>query len=383
MLDLINSILKGIITFLSNEIILELISNIIVGVLAFVGVCLGIRRIKKQLIDDYIEKKITQTQQINDKVLIKSRDVLASFEQSYTENKNISEDELDNIIKTCSDLSRTSEDAGKEVSTIAYLLYKTVKDLKPIYNHITKNEKSYEILTLSDVINLVSSSLHLIIYYCTNSIPIPSQTKLQKRSLIKQPLRKYLNDKGFYSLKDQPFGLTLNPTSEVILTYSEIVGNTKSSIFSRNLFLFLRNNVPLAYQMMSRGIYVPLIINKKEEDFLLGNPTMHLIKIKKIKRIGEKNGDFIEFYYSNISPSFYFVDNLDLNSFQSEFINDVFLDKQFKFNNEEYELSKKLQETIKVTISLEVAKENFKKNRSVFERKLRTINSHYKTFQSL
>lgn len=348
---------------------MDLIGEIVVGVLAFIGAYLGTKRIKKHLIDNYIEKRVTQAQEVNDAVLSKSRDLISSFEKSYTENKPISENELNKIIENCRELSRTSEDGGKEVSTIAYLLYKTVKDLKPDYKDT--EGRSFEGLSLGDVINLVSNSLRLIIYYCTNSAPIPFRTRLKKRSVIKRKLRKYLSDKKFYGLKHQPFGLTLNPNSEVILRYTEIVGKTSSAIYSRNLFLFLQSNIPLAYQMIVRKIYMPLIIDKKTEEdgIFFDNYEMHLVKIKGVKSIGEESGNFVEFYYSNINPVFSFIKGMKIEKFRSEFTNDVFLEKDFELADN-YKLQKKLNETIKVKVSLDIAKENYKKNKWALKYKL-------------
>ena len=139
---------------------MEIIGEIVVGILAFIGAYLGTKRIKKHLIDNYIEERVTKAQNVNDEVLSKARDIISSFEQTYTENKPISEEELNKIIEQCRDLSKKSEDGGKEVSSVSYLLYQTVKDLKPSYKG--KDEKGFEILTLGDVVNLVDKSLRLI-----------------------------------------------------------------------------------------------------------------------------------------------------------------------------------------------------------------------------
>lgn len=341
---------------------MELVGNVVVGILAFIGAYLGTKRIKKQLIDNYIEDRVTKAQKVNDMVLSKARDMISSFEQTYTENKPISEEELNNIINQCRELSKKSEDAGKEVSTVCYLLHQTVKDLKTNY----KDDiiKSYERLTLGDVINLVDSSLRLIVYYCTSSAPIPFSTRLIKRSVIKKRLRKYLKDKMFYGLKHQPFGLTLDPNSEIILRYSEIVNRINSSIYSRNLFLFLQSNIPIVYQMVVKKIYMPLILDKKqkEEGLFFDNYKMHLIKIREVKNFGKETGNFVEFYYSNLSPIFNFIKSLNINDFASEFTSDVFLNKKFQFD-ENLSLQKKLNETIMVKVRLDTAKCNYKKRK--------------------
>ena len=204
----------------------------------------------------------------------------------------------------------------------------------------------------------------LIIYYCTTSAPIPFRTRLKKRSVIKRRLRIYLRDKKFYGLKHQPFGLTLDPNSEVILRYSEIVRKANSSIYSRNFFLFLQSNIPIAYQMIVKKIYMPLIIDKKQNEtgIFFDNHKMHLIKIKETKSIGEETGDFVEFYYSNLNPIFSFVDNMELNRFISEFTKDVFLNNNFQFD-EKNKIQKKLNETIKVKIRRDVARNNYKKKK--------------------
>ncbi len=347
---------------------MEIIGEIVVGILAFVGAYLGTKRIKKYLIDNYIEDRVTKAQNVNDKVLSKARDIISSFEQTYTENKPVSKEELSKIVEQCRKLSKKSEDGGKEVSSVSYLLYHTIRDLKPRYGD--KEEGSIEILTLGDVVYLVGSSLRLIIYYCTNSAPIPFRTKLKRRSVIKRKLRIFLKDKKFYSLKHQPFGLTLDPNSEVIIRYSEILRNINSSIYSRNLFLFLQSNIPILYQMIVNKIYMPLILNKEQkmEGFLFDH-RLYLIKITEIKSVGEKSGDFVEFYYSNINPVLRFVGNMNLESFKSNFTSDAFLNKNFQLN-ENYELRKQLNETIQVKVSLKKAKSNYKKNKWSIKHKL-------------
>lgn len=102
---------------------MESLTQIFIGILAFLGAYLGTKRIKRHLIDSYIENRVTKAQEINDKVLSASRDIISSFEQTYADNKPISEDELSKIIEQCRQLSRQSEDGGKEVSTVSYLLY--------------------------------------------------------------------------------------------------------------------------------------------------------------------------------------------------------------------------------------------------------------------
>src|SRR5699024_6930112 len=134
-------------------------------------------RIKKHLIDNYIEDRVTKARKANDNVLSEARDIISSFEQTYSENKPLSEEELTTIVEQCREFSRISEDGGKEVSTISYLLYQTVKDLKVKYEN--NAETSFERLTTGDVVNLVGNSIRLVIYYCENSAPIPFKTSLK------------------------------------------------------------------------------------------------------------------------------------------------------------------------------------------------------------
>jgi len=350
---------------------MELIGNIIVGILAFVGAYLGTKSIKKHLIDNYIEDRVTKAQKVNDVVLLEARDIISSFEQTYIENKLISEEELNKIINQCRELSKKSEDAGKEVCTVCYLLYHTVKNLKPQYQYKNNNEESFEKLTLGDVVNLVDKSLRLIVSYCTSSAPIPFSTRLIKRSVIKRSLRKYLKDTMFYGLKHQPFGLTLEPNSEIILRYAEIVNRASAYVYSRNLFLFLQNNIPMVYLMVAKKIYMPLILDKKqkEEGILFDNYKMHLIKISEVKSFGIEAGDYVEFYYSNLSLIVNFVKNLNINMFTSEFTNDVFLNEKIQFD-ESFRLQKKLNETIVIKVRLDIAKRNFKKRKWLIKYRL-------------
>lgn len=353
---------------------MELIGEILVAVLAFIGAYLGTKRIKRHLIDNYIEERVTKAQNVNDDVLSKARNVLSSFEQTYTENKAISENELKKIIKECRDLSNMAEDGGKEVSSVSYLLYQTVKDLKPRYS----KDQSFEIITSGDLIYFVNSSLRLIIFYCTTSAPIPFRTRLMKKSIIKKGYRKYLNDKRFYGLKHQPFGLILNPNSEVILRYSEILKRTSSSIFSRNFYLFLQDNIPIVYQMIAKEIYMPLIIENRQNEtgIFFDRMNLHLIKIQEIKSYGEDSGDFVNFYYSNLNPVLFFVRNMNIDKIISGFTSDVFLETLFKFD-ENYKFEKRLIETIKVTVKLDKAESNYRENEQALKRKLRIYKSKH------
>jgi hypothetical protein len=353
---------------------MELIGEILVAVLAFIGAYLGTKRLKRHLIDNYIEDRVLKAQNVNDEVLSKARNILSSFEQTYTENKPISEEELNNIIKQCENLSKMAEDGGKEVSSVSYLLYQTVKELKPKYEGIN----SFENITLGDIIYFVNSSLRLIIYYCTTSAPIPFKTRLKKKSVIKRGYQKYLNDKKFYGLKHQPFGLILNPNSEVILRYSEIIKQTGSSIFSRNFYLFLQDNIPVAYQMIAKKIYMPLIIENKQKvpGLFFDRTYLHLIKIQEIISYGEDSGNFVKFYYSNLNPVFIFVKNMKDDKIKSEFTNDVFIESLFNFD-ENYQFEKKLNETIEIKVKLEKVQKNYKEKEQALKRKLRKYKSNY------
>ncbi|MFW5983457.1 MAG: hypothetical protein ACOCQ4_03065 [bacterium] len=346
---------------------MDILGEIIVGILAFIGAYLGTKRIKKHLIDNYIEDRVTKAQNVNDLVLIEARNIISSFEKTYTENKPISTEELSKIIEQCRELSKKSEDGGKEVTTVSYLLYQTVKDLKANY----ESENSFEILTKGDVVKLVDNSLRNIIFYCTNSAPIPFSTRLKKRSTIKKRFRMYLHDKKFYGLRYQPFGLSLDPNSEIVLRYSEILNQINSSIYSRNFFLFLQSNLPIIYQMIAKKVYMPLIIDREQSEsvFFIDSYKMHLIKIKKIKSFGEETGDYIEFYYSNLSPMVHFAENMTTEAFKSNYTKDIFLDKKFQLDDN-YKPQKKLNETIKLKVKLDIAQRNYRKNKWAIKWKL-------------
>ena len=265
---------------------MEILGSIIIGIIAFAGAYIGTKTIKKQLIDKYIEERVKKAQESNDKVLSFSRDLKSSFEESYSKNKQISPEELQTIIKHCKDLSKISEDGGNEVATTSYLLYQTVKTLKPRYQNIAATK--LEILTLKDLTYLVNNSLDLIIYYCTNIAPIPYRIKLKKKSLVKRKFRKLLSYKNFYSLKHQPFGLTLNPNSEVVLNYCDILHSPNNYFFPRNFFQFLQTNIPIVYQLIAGNIYMPIILenSSKDESSPFGDMALHLIKIRPIKSYG-------------------------------------------------------------------------------------------------
>jgi hypothetical protein len=146
-------------------------------------------------------------------------------------------------------------------------------------------------------------------------------------------------------------------------------------MFSRNFYLFLQDNIPIAYQMISKEIYLPLIIQNETENFF-GRESLHLIKIQEIKSFGENSGDFVNFYYSNLNPVFIFVENLKLDKIKSQFTNDIFIDDLFKFD-ENYKFEKRLNETIKVTVKLDKAKNNYKEKKKILKRKLRKYKSNH------
>lgn len=338
------------------EQLLRLFGDIIVGGLAFLGAYLGTKSLKEHLIDDYIESRVTKSQNVNDKVLSMARDMLSSFEQTYDENRLIDEKDLTHLISQCRKLSRLSEDGGKEVSTTCYYLYETIKELEPEYKD--EEENTYERLTIGEVVNLISDVLRLIIYYCTNSAPIPFKTKLKKKTTIRFNLRPFLDEKKFYSLKHQPFGLTFNANSEVALRYADTISKTSSYIYARNYYMLLQNNLPVLYRLIANKIYAPLVLKDETINPFLGSSKLHLIKFRKIKSYGSKPGEFYEFYYSNLSPLKRFVQNYNSENFQERF-KDEYLDEDWTFNDD-YRFQKKLNETIKLKVNLENAKNNYK-----------------------
>lgn len=338
----------------------DFVAQIVVGMLAFFGAYLGTKRIKRHLIDNYIEGRVSKALETNDKVLNRIRTILSDFEQEYETNRPISEDDLDNVIDQCRELSNLSADGGKEVSTIAYLLYQTVKNTKPSYESNSNHGRSDEMISTGSFIGLVDNSLRLIIEYCEASTPIPFKTRLTKRSNIKRGLRKYLTDKRHYSLKHHPFGLTLNPNSEVILRLSSVVGYVSTPLFRRNLFTFLQSNLPIAYELLVGKIYMPAVLaNENNNDYgLFGKQELHLVKIQPIKTVGTNAGDYIDFYYANISPRVKFVDGISNDKLLEQFVHDVFIDQGFPIENY-HSLERHTNETIKIRIDAKTAKRSF------------------------
>lgn len=333
-------------------------AEIIVGLLAFFGAYLGTKSIRRQLTDSYIEARVAKALNVNDKVLSKTRAVLSELEQTYTENRPVSEDDLDDVIDQCKEISSLSEDGGKEVSTIAFLLYHTVEDLQPRYESKTKDGDSHERLSTGGFIGLVDSSLRLIVEYCNTSTPIPYKARLTKRSSIKRGIRKYISDKGYYSLKHQPFGITLNPNSEVVLRYSAIVGSISTALYRKKLFMFLQSNLPIVYELILGKVYMPVVLSKENGIELFGKQELHLIKVKSIKIFGAEGGDYFDFYYSNISPRLSFLDCYTSDRLRDEFVIDGFLQEDFSL---EYykQITRRTDETISVRVEAARARKNF------------------------
>lgn len=344
--------------FINQLVEIDFMAEIIVAVLAFMGAYLGTKTIKRHLIDNYVEARVKKALEVNDNVLSKARGMLSDLEQNYRENRPISDDDLDDLIEKCKEIAKVSEDGGKEVSTVAYLLYQIVEDLKPVSK--TTDSDYTERLTTRSVVGLIDRSLRLIVEYCNSSTPIPFKPSLEKRSDIKWGLRKYLSDKKHYSLKHQPFGLTLNPNSEVILRYSAVVGEASTSLFRRNLFMFLQSNLPIIYELLVGKIYMPIVLGKEDGFELFGKEELHLIKVQSIRRIGDEGGDYFDFYYSNISPRLKFVDGYKWQRLQDEFLHDTFIQKSFSLHGFQ-RVERRPNETIKITVKSEWAKYYFKK----------------------
>lgn len=338
----------------------DLVAQIIVGVLAFFGAYLGTKRIKRHLIDNYIEGRVTKALETNDKVLNRIRTILSDFEQEYEINRAISDDELDSVIDQCRELSNLSSDGGKEVSTIAYLLYQIVQDVKPSYESNAKEGRSLEKISTGSFIGLVDRSLRLIIEYCETSTPIPFKTRLMKRSNIKRGLRKYLTDKRYYSLKHHPFGLTLNPNSEVVLRFSSVIGFISIPLFRKNLFMFLQSNLPIVYELLVSKVYMPPVLAKKDEFDFFGKQELHLVKIQPVKAAGADEGDYIDFFYANIGPRVKFVDGISNEKLISEFVHDGFINEYFPIKGC-HGLVRKTNEIIKIRIDAKTAKRNFRR----------------------
>jgi cell shape-determining protein MreC len=132
--------------------------------------------------------------------------------------------------------------------------------------------------------------------------------------------------------------------------------------------LFLQDNIPVAYQMIAKKIYMPLIIENKQKvpGLFFDRTYLHLIKIQEIISYGEDSGNFVKFYYSNLNPVFIFVKNMKDDKIKSEFTND-----------ENYQFEKKLNETIEIKVKLEKVQKNYKEKEQALKRKLRKYKSNY------
>ena len=340
------------------------LSNIIVGVLAFLGAYLGTKRIKRHLIDDYIETRVNTSRKANDAVLSESRKILSFINQSDSQRVFINEKSLRDTISFCEQLSELAEDGSKEVATTTFLLYNVIRDLKPEYKNKAGNFK--DPITSKEIRSLIGKSLRLIIYYCTVSAPIPFNTNLKKGSRIRRKLRRYLSDKNFYKLKHQSFGITLNPNSETILSFSAVVSKMHPFIFSKNLFTLLQDNFLVAYELVIHQIYMPLILESNEQSHFpfIDNYNLHLIKFTFVRDFspGKNPEEFVEFYYSNLSIGLIFVKNLDLSKFKEKYQRDYLLKREFLMNDD-YQVTFLHSETIKIRVKLNLVKENFKNNR--------------------
>lgn len=154
-------------------------SDIIVGALAFLGAWIGTKRIKKHLIDNYIESRVTKAFEANDNVREKIKAVLSKLEEKYTANAVVTDDDLTYLTEVCQDIAQRSEDGSKEVATTAYLLSRTIGDIKPSYKTQSKDSEHFERITISDLVGLIDRTLRLIIDYCDSAAPIPFSVSLR------------------------------------------------------------------------------------------------------------------------------------------------------------------------------------------------------------
>lgn len=304
-------------------------SDIVVGILAFLGAWIGTKRIKKDLVDNYIESRVTKAFEANDNVRERIKAVLSELEEKYTVNAAITDDDLANLTEVCQDIARLSEDGSKEVATTAYLLSRTIGDIKPSYKTQSKESEHFERITISDLVGLIDRTLRLIIDYCDSAAPIPFSVSLKKRSYIKRSLRPYLKDKKFYSLKHQPFGLSLIPNSEIATHMASIVSKCNSPVFADNFYSVLQSNLPIAYELVANNVYMPIEIIETGDSRLFGALKLSLIKMKKVTRFGDRPGGFIKFYYSNTSSTVNFLNNYPTEKIREDFTIDLFLSENF------------------------------------------------------
>ena len=304
-------------------------SDIVVGILAFLGAWIGTKRIKKHLVDNYIESRVTKAFEANDKVREKIKAVLSELEEKYTVNGVITDQDLANLTEVCQDIARLSEDGSKEVATTAYLLSRTIGDIKPSYKTQSKESEHFERITISDLVGLIDRTLRLIIDYCDSAAPIPFSVSLKKRSYIKRSLRPYLKDKKFYSLKHQPFGLTLIPNSEIATHMASIVSKCNSPVFADNFYSVLQSNIPIAYELVANNVYMPIELVEKGDSSFFGTLKLSLVKMKKVKHIHDNSGDFIKFYYSNTSSPVKFLNKYLAKEIKENFTVDSFLNEVF------------------------------------------------------
>lgn len=337
-------------------------------IIALITVLITIPLIRKKLIENHITQRIDQIHQSNSQMRIYCQKLLNKYTPLVYTTKPLKHQDITNLYKDIEEGFLITQDSSSEAATLMYYLKSTIQHIDLSFQKYSLNFNFFT----SDLLKFVVGTLHKIVDYSTQVVPVPVTAEIKNVEIIIKPLRNFVTDRKISKYKNFKLGVNNDVDSANCLVYTDLVNRTELSYLMESAFLYTNPTKAIAKLLYIRKIYAPLVWVSKSQ----GEPKFFARKLTLIGFSEHDNYTFdtgistqsVELYYSNLTNMQY-KPILTESSFLNDF-KDAWLNTDTSKIPEPLKFQHRTSEIISVEIERDKIQERFKIHKKDIKSKL-------------
>jgi hypothetical protein len=338
-------------------------------IIALITVLITIPLIRKKLIENHITQRIEQIHQSNSQMRFYCQKLLNKYTPLVYTTNPLKHKDIKNLYKDIEEGFLNTQDSSSEVATLMYYLKSTIQQIDVYFQRYNKNFGFYT----SDLLRFVVNTLHKIIEYSTQVVPVPVTAEVKNVEVIIKPLRNFVTDRKISQYKNFKLGVNYDVDSANCLIYSDMVNKTELSYLMESVFRVLYPTKAIAKLLYVHKIYAPLIWDSN----IHGEPKIFARRLTLIGFAEHDNLNLdtdisthtVELYYSNLTNRQY-KPILTESSFLNDF-KDAWLNTDTSKIPEPLKFQHRTSEIISVEIERDKLQERFKLHKRDIKSKLK------------
>lgn len=331
------------------------------SIIAVITLAITYPILQKKLLENHISNALSDIQIANNKLILKSTELIDEFIPHTYKNEILRLDELQYLTKVIKELQVLSLEANKDSNTIILFLKITLQNTIKHYD-----STKHGIISSREILGIIIRVLEQVIYFSTQVVQIPKSSKTSKNNLINKKISKYVTHSEFEKYKYFKQGFIDDAKSAHFILFYSYVVSTSTNLITRSAFQIFENTFPIQSMAFIREFYAPFHLEQKEtikvfsDDLLL--QLMGFEIRTSLSAITNSSKKIIVLNYTNPSDFFGFTDSLDKETIIKAFKDILVEDSGFdlsKMNS----FSKQDKETITIEFDFEYCQSLFKNNK--------------------